>query len=285
MATSNRSDEIDLLELFAKSILIVRRNTKIIIIAFILGTLLGLAYYQLIPKSYSSRMIVVSDILTESYSKTVFDNLGQLISERNIPTLASKLKLKESQAAQILGITVKGAVEKADGLKEQDKTYLTVEAQSGDNAIWPDLQNGILHFLQHNEFVSVRVEQRKKYYGDLIKVMDKELDDLEDLKTKIGEGKLTQGNKENLLLFDPTEINSKIVEINKEKLSFVNSLELANSVQLVEGFTVYEKPSNPKLSISLAAGISFGLLFVMLVISFKGIRSMVRFSEEKLGEA
>ncbi len=83
MAASYQNDEIDLLELFAKFILIIRRNTVIIIIAFILGTLLGLAYYQFVPKSYESRMILTSDILTESYSKTLFETINQLVKERN----------------------------------------------------------------------------------------------------------------------------------------------------------------------------------------------------------
>jgi len=285
MATPYQDNEIDLLELLAKFIFIIRRNTKMILLAFTVGTLLGLAYYQFVPKTYESRMVVTSEILTESYSKTLFDNVNQLIRERNITGLSSKMNISTEIASKIGQIKIKNTIEKSDGLKEQDKSYLTLSAASGDNTIWPSLQNGIIHYLQNNEFVKIRVDQRKRYFTEIIKKIDEELKDLQALKSLIASGELVKSGKENLVLFDPTSVNTKIIELNKEKFNLQNSLETVNSVQVVDGFTVYEKPSSPKLSISLAAGASFGLFFVAVVIAFKGIRSMLRFSEEKLGQA
>jgi len=285
MATPYQDNEIDLLELLAKFIFIIRRNTKMILLAFIVGTLLGLAYYQFVPKTYESQMVVTSDILTASYSKTLFENIDQLVKERNITGLSSKLNIAPELATMISEIEIKSTIEKADGLKEQDKSYLTIKAQSSDNTIWPSLQNGIIHYLQNNDFVKVRVDQKRRYFTEIIKKIDEELKDLQALKSLITSGELVKRGKENLVLFDPTSVNTKIVELNKEKFNLQNSLEIVNSVQVVDGFTVYEKPSSPKLSVSLAAGASFGLFFVAVVIAFKGIRSMLRFSEEKLGQA
>ena len=88
-----------------------------------------------------------------------------------------------------------------------------------------------------------------------------------------------------MVLMDPTTINSELIELNIQKMNFMNSLEIANSVQLVEGFTIFEKPTSPKLSISLVVGSSFGLFCVFLVIGFKSIRKVIRLSEEKLGKS
>jgi uncharacterized protein involved in exopolysaccharide biosynthesis len=57
-----------------------------------------------------------------------------------------------------------------------------------------------------------------------------------------------------------------------------------NSIQLVEGFTIYKKAVSPKLSISLAAGASLGVFFVLALIALKGLRKIVTLSEEKLGK-
>ena len=46
------------------------------------------------------------------------------------------------------------------------------------------------------------------------------------------------------VMFDPTIVNSKIVELTKEKITLQNSLALANSVQVVEGFSRFERPSS-----------------------------------------
>lgn len=279
------SDEIDLLELLARIVISIKSNFKLIVGAFLIGSLLGLAYYQFVPKSYESRMLISSDILTESYSKTIADDLNKLIKERNIESLSSKLNLSLTEAFAIGKLEVKNAIEKVDGRKEEEKNYLTITCQTSDNSIWPNLQNGLVNFFEKNDYVRIRVEQRKKYYTQVIEKIDKELVDLNELKTRIANGQITQSSKDNLILFDPTTVNTKILDLNKEKINLQNALETVNSVQLVEGFTVFEKPVSPKLSVSLSAGASFGLFIVALIIGFKSLRKIVSLSEEKLAKS
>jgi uncharacterized protein YneF (UPF0154 family) len=276
------SDEIDLLELLAKIVITIKSNILSIIIAFVTGSILGLCYYQFVSKTYESQMLISSDILTESYTKTLVTDINKLIDEKSFSVVSDRLKLKATAAAQLEKIIIKSTIEDSDGVKEVDKNYLTIICQSGDNSIWPSLQIGLIDFFESNDFVKIRVEQRKKYRNQIIEKIDKELIDLDVLKDKIANGQMGQAGKDNLILFDPTSVNSKILELNKEKLGLQNSLEIANSVQLVEGFTVFEKPVSPKLSISLVAGASVGLFFVALIIAFKSLRKIVRLSEEKL---
>ncbi|HNV29067.1 MAG TPA: hypothetical protein PKJ83_08025 [Cyclobacteriaceae bacterium] len=279
------SDEIDLLELLARVVISIKSNIKLIVGAFLVGSLLGLAYYQFVPKSYESRMLVSSEILTESYSKTIAEDLNKLIKERNIESLSAKLNLTPADALALGKLEVKNAIEKADGRKEEEKTYLTITCQASDNSIWPGLQSGLINFFETNDYVKIRVEQRKKYYTQVIEKIDKELVDLNELKSRITNGEITQSSKDNLILFDPTTVNTKILDLNKEKINLQNSLETVNSIQLVEGFTVFEKPVSPKLSISLSAGASFGLFIVALILGFKSLRKIVSLSEEKLAKS
>ncbi len=277
------SDEIDLLELLARIVISIK--SKLILGAFLVGSLLGLAYYQFVPKSYESRMLISSEILTESYSKTIAEDLNKLIRERNIESLSSKLNITPKEALALGKLEVKNAIEKADGRKEEEKNYLTISCQTSDNSIWPSLQNGLISFLENNDYVKIRVEQKKKYFTQVIEKIDKELVDLNDLKSRIANGQVTQSSKDNLILFDPTTVNTKILDLNKEKINLQNQLEIVNSIQVVEGFTVFEKPISPKLSISLSAGASFGLFIVALIIGFKSLRKIVSLSEEKLAKS
>jgi hypothetical protein len=279
------SDEIDLLELLARIVISIKTNFKLIVGAFLIGSLLGLAYYQFVPKSYESRMLISSEILTESYSKTIAEDLNKLIKERNIESLSAKLDLSPTEALFIGRLEVKNAIEKADGRKEEEKNYLTITCRASDNSIWPNLQSGLINFFETNDYVRIRVDQRKKYYTQVIEKIDKELLDLNELKSTIANGQITQSGKDNLILFDPTTVNTKILDLNKEKINLQNALETVNSVQLVEGFTVFEKPVSPKLSISLSAGASFGLLIFALVLGFKSLRKIVSLSEEKLAKS
>lgn len=276
------SDEIDLLELLAKFVITIKSNFKLIVGAFVVGSLLGLAYNQFVPKNYESRMLVSSTILTESLSKTLTEDLFKLVKENNLTALSDKLKISSEVASKIGKIEIKNALEKSEGIKEAEKNNLTIICQSSDNTIWPDLQAGIINYFENNPYVKIRVEQRKSYYTEIIQKIDKELIDLNELKSRITNGQPVKSGNENLVLFDPTTVNTKIIELNKERFNYKNELETINSVQVVEGFTVFQKPIGPKLSISLAAGSSFGLFIVAIIIAYKSLRKIVRLSEEKL---
>jgi len=281
---AERNDEIDLLELLAKIIFLVKKNTKIIVLAFVIGTLLGLGYYQFVPNVYESKMILLSDILTSSYSERITESLNRLISENNTKILSERLKMSEQDATQIVRIEIETVTqERSRDEKENEIFIATVKVLDKD--ILPKLQESIIVYLRNNEFVKIRVEQRRKYALEIIKKIDEQLSALEQLKSRITKGELVQGGKENLVLFDPTTVHSKIVDLNKERTSLQNSLEIINSIQLVEGFTVFEKPVSPKLSFSLAGGATLGLFFVGALIGFKILRKMSAFSEEKLGKS
>lgn len=282
---AERNDEIDILELFAKVILTIRRNTKIIILAFVSGTILGLVYFQFAPRVYEGQMILQSDILTSSYVESMAESVNKLIRENNTAILSERLNMPKSDLASIAHIEIESDV-KENVKKEKDvpETFIvTVHVVSKE--ILPKLQESIVNYLSNNEFNKIRVEQRRKYNNGVISKIDEQLAGLEQLKSKMMKGELISGGKENTVVFDLSSIYSKIVDMNKEKLILQNRLETLNSIQVVEGFTLFEKPVSPKLLLSLSSGASLGLFFVGAVIAFKVIRKMLNFSQEKLGQS
>lgn len=278
MEKQANSDEIDLLELLVKTVLLIKRNLIQIIIFFVVGTGLGYAYASLVPKVYESKMLVSSDILTESYSEKLFESLQGLIKEKNYNELSSRTGLTPDESESLSAIKIESAL-KDKPQKEDEKKFFLITVELIDQSILPKLQNGLIQFLQQIDFVKVRVEQRKKYYSDLIKQIDTEIQSLEEFKRKIYNGNFFQNSKGNVM-FDPTTVNSKIVDLSKERGGFVMALETVNSVQVVEGFTQFDKPIWPKKSVSLAAGATLGLFLVGIMIAFKSIRKLVRFAEE-----
>ncbi|HRK53723.1 MAG TPA: Wzz/FepE/Etk N-terminal domain-containing protein [Cyclobacteriaceae bacterium] len=278
MEKQTGNDEIDLVELLVKAVLLIKRNLVQIIIFFVVGTGLGYAYASLAPKVYESKMLISSEILTESYSEKIFETLQNLVKEQNYEDLSSKIGLTVDESKSVSKIKIESAL-KDKPQKEEEKRFFLITVELTDQSIQPKLQNGLIQFLQQIDFVKVRVEQRKKYYSDLIKQIDTEIQSLEEFKSKIYDGNFFQNSKGNVM-FDPTTVNSKIVELTKERINYQNALETANSVQVVEGFTQFDKPIWPKKSVSLAAGASLGLFLVGIMIAFKSIRKLVRFAEE-----
>jgi hypothetical protein len=275
------SDEIDLLDLAIKLNRVFVKNLKSLIVAFVIGTLVGLAFYQFVPKKYESKMILLSDILTSSYSERITESLDNLIKEQNSKILSERIGLTVEQAKQIAKIEIESVKQKeAKDDKSESSTFI-VTVKTKDNAILPQLQDGIINYLRNNEYVKIRVRQRQDFYKAMIEKVGQEINSLDSLKRRLFSGQPIYSKSSEMMLVDPTNIYSKIIELSKEQISYKNSLELVNSIQLVEGFTVFDKPVSPKLSISLASGASLGIFFVLALVAVKGFRKMVHLANEK----
>jgi hypothetical protein len=229
-------------------------------------------------------MIIQSDILTESYGERIAESMDLLIREQNFEILGSRMGISLKKAASINKIKIESVKQKQTNTTEKENNTFFITVRTTDNTLLPDLQNGLINYLRNNEFVKVRVRQRQDYYKAMIEKVGQEISSLDSLKKRLFTGKPIYSNSAEMMLVDPTNIYSKIIELNKEQINYKNGLELVNSIQLVEGFTIYKKPVSPKLSISLTAGASIGVFFVLTLIAIKGLRKIVELSEEKLGK-
>lgn len=275
MENSKNSDEVDLLQIFLNAVNTVRANFWLIVLFFCVGTGLGLAYYYTSTKMYESKMVISSGILTRSYSKALIDILNRHAREANYKVIMNLLNVSEETAKNIVHLEIE-SVSEIDEAKEADRFITTASVR--DHEIFPDLQKGLIHYLETNEFVRIRVEQNENYLKQMVAKIEAEIKDMEEFKQKIVTGAFFESAKGNVM-FDPTSVNSKILELTKEKINLQNSLALVNSVQVIEGFTMFERPTSPRLSISLVSGSLVGLFFVAMLIAFKSIRSLLRMAD------
>lgn len=220
-------------------------------------------------------MVVSSGILTKSYAQTLVENLNRQRRESNIQALKNSLNVSEQTARSINKITIQGISEVED-LKESEKFVITAEVL--DPNVFAQLEKGLTHYLENNQFVKVRVENNKRLFTQMLAKIDEEIKDMEVFKQQIISGSFfrnVQGN----VSFDPTTVNTKILELTKERITLQNELELVNSVQIIESFTKYERPVRPKLSVSLISGSFVGLVFVSLLIAVKSVRTILRMAD------
>ena len=111
------TDEIDLLDLLAKTIRLIRNNTKILLLCLSLGIAAGLARHFTTERVYQSKMILLSDILTSSYSERLSEILTTLNKEKNTKILSQRLEVTEAEAANIVEIKI----ESVNKEKENEK--------------------------------------------------------------------------------------------------------------------------------------------------------------------
>lgn len=270
-------DEIDLMELFLKGVLLVRSYFWMIVIFFMLGVGLGFGYYTLTKRQYESKMIISSNILTTSYAKILFDNANSHLTDGDYEVLAKDLGLSAEDARQIASLQIENLT-KTEGneLKESERYLIT--ATVFEQAILPALQKGIVDYLEHNEFVRIRVEQQKNTLTQMLGAVEKELSDMQQFKDEIYSGRFFAKVKGNIM-FDPTTVNTKLLELTQRRIDIKNALELINSVQLIEGFTPFKHHKKPSFTFAIAGGAFFGLFIVGMVIVFKSIRRLLRMAE------
>jgi hypothetical protein len=269
-----QNDEIDLVGIIIKAVRFSIANLITISIGIAAGTFVALLLYFQLPKIYESKMIVLSDILTESYSESINESMGILIREENFKALSARLGITEEEATQLRKITVE-SIRKDKDSKDNNSTFgVTVEITHPE--ILPKLQSGLIQYLRHNEFVRIRVSQRQDLNRSMINKVRIEINSLDSLKKKLFSGQPMAFKSAEMLLIDPTNIYSKILELYREQINYTHALELVDSIQLIEGFTVFDKPVKPKLFMILVIGVLAGLALSLAVLGIRRIMELVK---------
>ena len=270
MENSENNEEIDLGQLAIRIIKLGAKYRILIVLCALLGAIVGYTYYKLVNPVYSSSMMLQSDILTEAYSETLTENLKKLIDEKNNKALASKLSIEESQASQLVNIKVE-SVEGSSGSEGTENIIFLISVETKDNSILPDLETGIISFLENNEFVKKRIDLKKVRFEALIDQMDAEGLELDSLKDLIN-SKLLNEDGSNMVLLDPSNVYAQALKTYKEELNYQEQLALIESIQLIEGFTAFNRPLRPRLIMSLAVGLLAGLILSFIFILLRETR-------------
>lgn len=265
-------DEIDLIELLARFVRLLKRNFALILVCVVVS--LGLAIWVGLtsPKVHESRMMIYSDILTESYCDQLAKTLTALIKDRNYELLAKRLNLSTEQASKLRDVQIEGALEGA--VPEEARSFIVVVVRILDNSVLPDLQAGIIQYISQKDFVKSRTEEKRRYYEELIASIGEEIEKLEVAKQRITTG--DYGRAAGTVMMNPSDIYAQTVALVENKLSMEEKLHLVNSVQLVEGFSPLNQHVSPKLSLLLPAGMVSGLLVAFLIIGLRYTLSLAR---------
>jgi len=273
MAELKTKEDLDLFATFLKAVRIVVVHFWLFVLFFLGGAAVGAILFFTSPKVYESKMIVSSSILTDSYVKVMFENASKYLRQGNSDVLAEQFHISEATARQISTLEIENLSSVlSNSPKENDRFLITAEVY--DTKILPELQKGLVTYLESNDFVKVRVEQNRSLYKEMLKSVEKEIQDMEELKRRISSGDFFQAAKGNMM-FDPTTVNSKILELTERKIGYQNSLQLSSSVQVIDKFTKFKRHSNPKISVLMISGATTGLILAGLIIFYKVVRGLL----------
>jgi len=247
----NKNTEIDLIELFIKIALYIKKYIWIFAVAIILAVVVSVIKKMNVKETYTSSMLlkvqnvndeVINEKVINIYQKPEKKNYAELItriintadilnSNKNIDELAKRMQVDKNILENVISINANNKNLKGEPIS--DFVTITVTAKQTD--VFSKIEKGLINYINTNTFIKEKYQNDSVFYTSIIKEIDKKIDEAESY--------------DNFLL--------------KEKLKL--KLHKLNIVELVEGFYV-PTPQSYCLKKALATNLLIFIFLSFLII-------------------
>ena len=268
-----KQDELDLLNLLENAFSFFRNFGKWIIIFSLAGLGLGILYYVVAPKKYSSRLILHSKILTNQEVIEIIGTWQDLLRKREYATLAAIINCNEAVLKKTNSIK---AVEIQKLYVQDNPNGFIVDVMVSDTAILNNLQNGIIYGLENSYYVKERVETKKANLNDLIAKVTGEITNLDSTKRTVTDIITNKSKTTSALLIDVSGINTQWINLNEKLLNYQEELKFIRAVQILQSFNKLKRPEEPKLLRSLFFSVAVGAFVGYIFAIFKYLHFRIK---------
>jgi hypothetical protein len=138
------------------------------------------------------------------------------------------------------------------------------------------LQKSIVYAFENNEYTKERLSVRKANLEELIEKTTAEMQKLDSIKREIGNIIEGKGKSSSSLIVDGSSVNRQWIEMNEKLLAYKAELKFSNAVEVLQGFSKFKKPFNPKLIPWLVMGTGFFLVLAYLVALISSINEKIK---------
>lgn len=267
MESENRNDEIDLIEVFFKTYLFLKKNFWILLISLSIGAALGYSYKFIEKEYYESEMLMESYTISEELRINYIKQFQRLLDDKNYEILKSKTGLEVADLKNIKNLS-----SKTDGNKKNEN-ILFLYAQVWDSSVLPKLTIGIQSFMYSYPYVRDEIELIKKNSKSLIN--DIELFE-ENSKSNINDidifiiDSINPSNR-NYYVSDIGKdefFYNEIVNLLKKKQNITKRLIYALPFRVIQDFTIYKNPVNKSKKNAFLGAFIFiiGTLIVLILL-------------------
>lgn len=288
----NASDEIDLSLLALRIVRALQRNFKLFVGIVLLGTLLGVLYYRSVTPVYNTSMVATSRVLTFNQMENLIKVLNNLAAEGNYTLLAKKMNVSLPVAKSISQVKTVVVEEEVKHITDTDDKTLAfrrnlalannvseIVLSTTNNQQLDSIQAGLLFYLESNPFVEKRKTIQKQNLERMQSQLLQEVIKLDSLRLSVN--KLisqASANNSTTIITEPSSINTDLVELYEKEMDVRTELALIDNVQVIQGFTPFERPSGPGLlkvlAIALGASLLLGFVLIALLELQRGLRKM-----------
>lgn len=241
---TEQQEDIDLLLLVERFLLFVKKFAWLFLVAVVLGLTAGYLFYRSIPKTYQSRLVVHSFILTNPEQLQILSNWNRLLHQKEYKSLSVLLNCPENI---LHGVKQLKGKEIQQVFSPNNPNGFTIDALVTNNDLLDSLQAGIVYGFENSEYIKEKLAVKRAILEELISKTTEEIKKLDSTK-KIMESIIGgSGRSSSSLIVDGSSINRQLIEMNEKLLGFKESLRFTNAVQVLQSFSKFNTPSGPKL--------------------------------------
>lgn len=264
------SNDIDLFYILRQIVHFFKASFKILATAFVVGVLLGVVHYKITPPVYTSTLIAYSINLPQTKVDELTNELQIMIKERDYQQLANTLKLPLELAEKIKKMEIVHTGNLEERLSEEQSMFMNsfgLEVAVTDQRILEDVKNAFIEFIGNNKFVKKKMELYTTSIEKNLKIVEEEIRYVESMKNNLQAILANNNTKANLFISDIGSLSARLLDLQIAKVNLQNKLELTRTdITVVKDFVKFKKPSSPKLSYSLAGGVTLAMFVTLFVL-------------------
>ncbi|MDY7396192.1 hypothetical protein UMM65_13150 [Aureibaculum sp. 2210JD6-5] len=296
---------MSIFNLLILAMVFIRNNAIKLSVSIVLGVLIGLVLDIMLPKQYSSTMIVEPNFKSAQQLYKNVEYYHELVKQKDSVLLAGALNISVGEAAKLKGFyidPIKNENEKYElfdkfinevdtatvsridikefkkGFTDYDYRYHRIKVKSLSNSIFEKLSEPIVNSVESNPYFK---NQKKINDQNLLqneKVLLKSLSEVDTLRNIYNEVLITEAKKAetgtNITLAqgakrtNELELFNESLELNKDLIS--NNKAKAETTDILNVVSTFSKVGVKERNITkkytFLLGVGFGLLMLMFIL-------------------
>ena len=261
MTTEKRSDEIDLIEVFFRIYIFLKKKFWVLFIATIVGAGLGYSTKFYAKPHFESSMIIKSYTISSNLLCEYIDKFQSLLFDGNYKLLQEETGISIEDLKSIEQITTEIPY---DEKEKEELGYVFVLVKCSNNSILNKLSGGIQSYLDKEPFIIKEIESFKEKNTSIISHVT---DEITNLTLKNGKTYSGSNEKNKINIYNGTEsFYNELIFLLEEKYQREKELNYASAFRVIEDFIVYQRPVKKTTTYVIAGGFLFWFITLMFLL-------------------
>jgi len=255
---------LNFLQSIGKFVLFAIKNIKTLLLFVIIGIGISVCFFYIKKTVYTSVLTVSHSRLNNGQCADLVNGLSKVADDT---LLADMLGLSIKQAKEIKNISF-------NQINKNDSSFLIsnfkIEAKVYNVTVLDSLQNGIMNYLESNEYATKRKQLHQSFLDKIEERIKGEIIAIDSLKRVVDKSILPRSLGNGIILgesIDPVKVYKESMDLYKSQLNISEQKELNNSFEVIIGFS--PAISSAGLVVNIVMGVILSLLFGMLWLLIK----------------